>query len=40
MTERLKNILDEIKSGKRTNVYGLKLTKEDLLSKDSNGIYF
>ena len=40
MTERLKNILDEIRSGKRTNVYGLKLTKEDLLSKDSNGIYF
>lgn len=40
MTERLTNILEEIKSGKLSNIYNLNITKEDLLTKDENGIYF
>lgn len=40
MTEKLKKILSEIESGKRKNIYNLKLTKEELLSQDNNGITF
>ena len=40
MSEKLLNILKEINDGTRWHIYGLNLTKEELLSKDSNGTYF
>ena len=40
MTERLQNILNEINNGTRTHIYDLNLNKEELLTKDSNGVYF
>ena len=40
MTEKLQEILQEIESGKRKYIYDLNLTREDLLTKDANGIYF
>lgn len=40
MTERLQNILNEINNGTRTYIYDLNLSKEELLTKDSNGVYF
>lgn len=40
MTERLQNIINGINDGSIKFVYGLGLTKEDLFTKDDNGIYF
>lgn len=40
MNEKLQNIINEINNGTRKYIYGLNLTKEDFLTKDSNGIYF
>lgn len=40
MTERLQNILNEINNGTRTYISNLNLSKEELLTKDSNGVYF
>lgn len=40
MTEKLQEILQEIESGKRKYISDLNLTREDLLTKDANGIYF
>lgn len=40
MTEKLQVILQEIENGKRKYLYDLSLTKEELLTKDKDGIYF
>ena len=40
MTERLQNILNEINNGTRTYISNLNLRKGELLTKDSNGVYF
>lgn len=40
MNERLQNVLQEIESGTRKYIFDLKLTKDDLLAKDNNGITF
>jgi len=40
MTEKLYKILEQLESGERKNIYGLDISKEEYLSKDSNGISF
>lgn len=40
MSNRLKEILQEIIDFKRTSIDRLGLTKQDLLTKDENGVYF
>lgn len=40
MSKKLRKILKEIKNGKRINIYDIKLTPEEYLSKDEEGITF
>ena len=40
MSKRLQNIINKINNGTRKNIHRLNLTREDLLTKDANGIYF
>lgn len=40
MSNKLKKLLEEIKTGKRKYIFDIKLTVEDLLTKDESGVYF
>ena len=40
MINKLQNILQEIDNGTRKNLYNIKFTVEELLSKDNEGLTF